>query len=105
MPFALTRESQRLQTCLSKWVAYLEQGTVRSHLPPPCSWGEYLEFRTQRFARTTQRVCGFRCLALKLTALFQMVNVTAAILRARVRRAIRWRISLATSASCKILEQ
>src|ERR1700675_133447 len=37
---------------------------------------------------TTQAVCGFRYLASKLTPLFQTIRVIAAILRARVSRAI-----------------
>jgi hypothetical protein len=36
----------------------------------------------------TQAVCGFRYLASKLTPLFQTIRVIAAILRARVSRAI-----------------
>src|ERR1700684_1121403 len=36
----------------------------------------------------TQAVCGFRCWASKPTPFFQTIKVMAAILRARVRRAI-----------------
>jgi hypothetical protein len=52
----------------------------------------------ERIARDTQAVCGFKYLASKLTPFFQMTNVIAAILRARVRRAISGLIPLATSA-------
>jgi hypothetical protein len=53
----------------------------------------------ERIARDTQAVCGFRYLASKWTPFFQTVKVIAAILRARVRRAISGFIPLATRAS------
>jgi hypothetical protein len=46
-----------------------------------------------------QAACCFRCSALKRTPFFQTSKVTAAILRARVRRAIGGFIPLATSAA------
>lgn len=64
--------------------------------PPPVGIpGDATDF----LARDTQAVCGFRCLASKHTPFFQTSNVVAAILRARVRRAISGLIPLATSAS------
>ena len=45
-----------------------------------------------------QAVCGFRCWASKRTPFFQTSKVMAAILRAKVRRAISGRIPLASSA-------
>jgi hypothetical protein len=50
-------------------------------------------------ARDTQAVCGFRCLTSKCTPFFQTIKVMAAILRAKVRRAISGRIPLATKRS------
>jgi hypothetical protein len=47
----------------------------------------------------TQAVCGFRCLTSKRAPFFQRVKVMAAILRAKVRRAISGRIPLATKRS------
>jgi len=40
------------------------------------------------WAGDIQAVCGFRCWASKRTPFFQTINVMAAILRAKVRRAI-----------------
>ena len=51
------------------------------------------------FAGDTQAVCGFRWWASKRSPFFQRINVMAAILRARVRRAISGRIPLATKRS------
>ena len=53
----------------------------------------------ERMARDTQAVCGFRCWASKRTPFFQIINVIAAILRARVRRAISGRITVHLAAS------
>ncbi len=53
----------------------------------------------ERIARNTQAVCGFKYLASKRTPFFQTVKVIAAILRARVRRAISGLIPLPTSAA------
>ena len=53
----------------------------------------------ERIARDTQAVCGFKYLASKRTPFFQTTKVIAAILRARVRRAISGLIPLATSTS------
>ena len=47
----------------------------------------------------TQAVCGFKCWASKRTPFFQTIKVIAAILRAKVRRAISGRMPLAISAS------
>lgn len=52
----------------------------------------------ERIARDTQAVCGFKYLASKRTPFFPTVKVMAAILRARVSRAISGLIPLATSA-------
>ena len=51
------------------------------------------------FAGDTQAVCGFRCWASKRTPFFQTIKMMAAILRAKVRRAISGRMPLATNAS------
>ena len=55
--------------------------------------------KERRFARDTQAVCGFRYLASKRTPFFQTTRMIAAILRARVRRAISGFIPLATKAA------
>ena len=47
----------------------------------------------------TQAACRFNCLASNLPPFFQMVNVMAAIFRARVRRAIVGRIPFSTRAT------
>ena len=49
--------------------------------------------------RDTQAACRFKCLASNSTPFFHMVNVMAAIFRARVRRAIVGRIPFSTRAT------
>ena len=49
--------------------------------------------------RDTQAACRFNCLASNSTPFFQMINVMAAIFRARVRRAIVGRIPFSTRAT------
>ena len=49
--------------------------------------------------RDTQAVCGFRCLASKLTPLFQTIKTIVAIFLARVSRAISGRMPLASKAA------
>ncbi len=49
--------------------------------------------------RDPQAVCGFRYWASKHTPFFQTINVIAAILRARVRRAISGLLPLASTAA------
>jgi len=49
--------------------------------------------------KDTQAVCGFRYWASKRAPFFQIVKVIAAILRAKVRRAISGRIPLANRAA------
>jgi hypothetical protein len=74
---------------------------LRLTLEPECLKNptSHLQRRSQGMKRTlcrdTQAVCGCRYLASKAT-LFQTINVIAAILRARVRRAIFGLIPLAT---------
>jgi len=53
----------------------------------------------ERIARDTQAVCGFKYWASKRTPFFQTTKVIAAILRARVRRAISGLIPLAIRAA------
>src|SRR5580765_6980411 len=48
------------------------------------------------FTRDAQAACRFNCLASNSTPFFQLVNVMAAIFRARVRRAIVGRIPFST---------
>jgi hypothetical protein len=50
------------------------------------------------FLRDAQAACRCNCLASNSTPFFQMVNVMAAIFRARVRRAIVGRIPFSTRA-------
>ncbi len=49
-------------------------------------------------ARDAQAACCFKCLASKLTPFFQTIKVIAAILRAKVRRAIEGFLPLASKA-------
>ena len=48
-------------------------------------------------ALRAQAACSFRCSALKVSPLFQIFSVIAAILRASVKRAISGRIPFASS--------
>ena len=52
-----------------------------------------------KFSTDAQAACGFRYSASKRTPFFQTINVMAAILRARVRRAIVGFMPLATKAA------
>jgi hypothetical protein len=56
-----------------------------------------MNLEMERFSNDPQAACSFRCSASKPTPFFQTSKVTAAILRARVRRAIGGFIPLATS--------
>jgi hypothetical protein len=69
-----------------------------THLEPsvsrtrPTTIGENRRRWQGLILRDTQAACRFNCLASKSTPFFQMINVMAAIFRARVRRAIVGRI-------------
>ena len=76
-----------------------------THLEPSVSRTRPTTTREKRrrwkglILRDTQAACRFNCWASKSTPFFQMVNVMAAIFRARVRRASVGRIPFSTRAT------
>ena len=74
---------------------HLEPSVSRTDRPPPRESPEM----ERPLTRDAQAACRCNCLASKLTPFFQMVNVMAAIFRARVRRAIVGRIPFSTRAA------
>ena len=91
--FYLRLAARGTQRLTYQWRLTLEPERLKNRPPP-----EKIP-RDGTDSRDTQAVCGFRCWASKPTPLFQRINVIAAILRARVRRAISGRIPLATNAA------
>ena len=80
----------------SDWILSLEPERLRMSIgiarDDPKGWNGLS-------ARDAQAACRFSCWASKRAPFFQMIKVIAAILRAKVRRAIEGLISLASKAS------
>ena len=70
------------------------QSAARTDRPPP-----EMNPEMEGFSTDAQAACCFSCSASKRTPFFQTIKVIAAILRARVRRAIGGFMPLATSAA------
>jgi len=76
-----------------------------THLEPSVSRTRPATIRENRrrwkglILRDTQAACRFNCLASKPAPFFQMINVMAAIFRARVSRAIVGRIPFSSRAA------
>ena len=77
---------------MSAWILSLEPERRRTDGPPP----RHETWEITWVLYNAQAACVFKCSASKRSSFFQSVKVMAAILRARVRRAISGFIPLAS---------